>query len=75
MLYCDGTERRIAAAEIDDEFRERVGDVMRQIVSAEPARHVPSTSDCGQCVLTADDCSERLDVESGSPGGGLLTSC
>ena len=79
VLYEDGTERRIAADEIDDEFRERVAGVMRQIVSDEPARHVPSTGECGRCVLTSDDCSERLDVESGSPGGdrpgGLLTSC
>ena len=30
VLYDDGTERRIAAAEIDDEFRERVAEVMRQ---------------------------------------------
>ena len=79
VLYDDGTERRIAAAEIDDEFRERVTEVMRQIAADQPARHVPSTGECGRCVLTADDCSERLDVESGSPGGdrpgGLLTSC
>ena len=79
VLYEDGTERRIAADEIDDEFRERVAGVMRRIVSDEPARHVPSMSECGRCVLTADDCSERIDVESGSPGGdrsgGLLTSC
>ena len=79
VLYDDGTERPIGAAEIDDEFRERVGDVMRQIASAEPARHLPSTEECGRCVLTAEDCSERLDMESGSPGcdrsGGLLTSC
>ena len=79
VLYEDGTERRIAADEMDDEFRKRFADVMRQIASNEPARHVPSTSECGRCVLTADDCSERVDVESRSPGddrpGGLLTSC
>ena len=79
VLYDDGTERRIAADEIDDEFRKRVAGVMRQIASNEPARHVPSTSECARCVLTEDDCSERVDVESRSPGddcpGGLLTSC
>ena len=36
MLYDDGTKRRITAAEIDDEFRERVAEVMRQIASASP---------------------------------------
>ena len=79
VLYDDGTERRIAAAEIDGEFRERVTEVMRQIAADQPARHVPSTGECGRCVLTADDCSERLDVESDSSGGdrpgGLPTSC
>ena len=69
VLYDDGTERRIAAAEIDDEFRKRFAGVMRQIAAEEPARHVPGTSECGRCVLTAYDCSERVDVESGSPGG------
>ena len=61
--------RRIAADEIADEFRKRVAGMMRQIASDEPARHVPSTGECARCVLTADDCSERLVVESGSPGG------
>ena len=50
VLYDDGTERRIAAAEIDDEFRERVTEVMRQIAADQPARHVPSTgSAAGVC--------------------------
>ena len=79
VLYDDGTERRIGADEIDDEFRKRVAGVMRQIASNEPARHVPSTSECARCVLTEDDCNERIDVESRSPGGdcpgGLLASC
>ena len=79
VLYDDGTERRIGADEIDDEFRKRVAGVMRQIASDEPARHVPSMSECGRCGLTEDDCNERIDVESRSPGGdcpgGLLASC
>ena len=64
VLYDDGTERRVGADEIDDEFRERVADVMRQIASDEPARHVPSTSGCGRCALTANDCSERIELET-----------
>ena len=51
---------------------------MRQIASDEPARHVPSTGECARCVLTADDCSERIEAESHSPGynriDGLPTS-
>jgi hypothetical protein len=52
--------------------------MMRQIASDEPARHVPSTGECARCVLTADDCSERIEAESHSPGynriDGLPTS-
>ena len=71
VLYDDRTETWIAADEIDDEFRERVAGMMRQIASDEPARHVPSTSECGRCVLTADDCSERIEAETDPSTGDL----
>ena len=60
VLYADGTERRIGANDIDDKFKEMVADVMRQIASDGPARYVPSVRECGRCVLTGDDCSERI---------------
>ena len=69
VLYVDGTERRVKADEIDEEFREKVADVMRHIVSDEPARYVPSASECGRCMLTAEDCSEGVEAGSRSPDG------
>ena len=41
VVYADGTERRIGADAITDEFRENLTTFMRRIVSRDPARHVP----------------------------------
>ena len=60
VLYADGTERRIGADEVDDRFKGMVADVMRQIGSDGPARYAPSVRECGRCVLTGDECSERI---------------
>ena len=65
IVYPDGTERRIEADEIDEEFSERLAAVMRQIASDEPAAYRRSAKECGRCPLTSEHCSER--VESG-PG-------
>ena len=67
VLYVDGTERRIEAHEVDENFVERVAAVMRQIASDEPAAHVPSAKECGRCVLTSSDCSKRGSRPSRSP--------
>ena len=64
VTYSDGTERRIAADEIDEEFTERVTAVMREIASDEPARYTPSAGECGQCALSRDDCSERVESDA-----------
>ena len=69
VLYADGTERRVRDDEVDDKFRERVATVMREIAADEPARYVPSAKECGRCVLTGDDCSERIEAGSRSPEG------
>ena len=79
ILYVDGSERRIEAHEIDETFVERVAAVMWQIASGEPARHVPSSEECGRCPLTAEHCSERIEtpagrVTKGRPGG-LHNAC
>ena len=65
VLYVDGSERRIEAHEIDDEFVERVAGVMRQIASDEPAGYSPSAEECGRCPLTAEHCSERVETPAG----------
>ena len=79
IVYPDGTERRIEAQEIDEEFVDRVAAVMRQITSDEPARYRPSAAECGRCPLTSEHCSERVEVVPESPGnvelGNPSTSC
>ncbi len=72
VLYVDGTERRIEAHEVDEEFVERVAVLMRQIAADEPARPVPSAEECGGCVLTSSDCSKRVETVPGPPGNAGL---
>ena len=75
VLYVDGTERRIEAREIDEEFVERVAAVMRQIAADEPAGYSPSVRECGRCPLTSEHCSERVEVEPGSTATGGPSIC
>ena len=63
VVYADGTERRIAADTINDEFKTNVTTFMRQIVAREPALHVPSERDCGWCEVSLEDCLERIEPE------------
>lgn len=74
VLYADGTERRVEADEVDEEFVERVADVMRQIASDEPARYVPSAEECGRCLLTSSECSMRIEAGPELPDSAGLGS-
>ena len=77
VVYADGTEIRIGADAIDEEFKGQVAGIMRRVVSEEPARHVPIERECGWCDLTAADCCERIEAsspESARPGD-TLHSC
>ena len=67
VLYPDGSEKRIEADEVDVKFAKRVATVMRQIASDEPAWHMLSAMECGQCPLTTDDCSESVEADSRVP--------
>ncbi len=60
LVYSDGTEIYIPASAIDDDFREGLHDLIRRVVSDEPARRVPSPSECNWCDLTDLDCPERV---------------
>lgn len=66
LVYRDGTEIYIPASAIDDDFREGLHDLIRRVVSDEPARRVPSPAECNWCDLTDLDCPER--IESDLPG-------
>ena len=63
VVYADGTEKKIGADAITDEFKESVTTFMRRIVSRKPARHVPSERECGWCEISSEDCSERIEPE------------
>ena len=63
VVYADGTENRIGADSMTDEFKTNVTTFMRRIVSQKTARHVPSTHECGWCEISSVDCSERIEPE------------
>ena len=62
-VYADGTEKRVTADAINDEFKENATTFMRRIVAREQARHVPSERECGWCEVSSEDCSERIEPE------------
>ena len=67
VVHGDGSEIPIPATAIDDEFRGMVSNLMRRVVSDTPARRVPSPHECGYCVLTSEDCPERIESEVAWP--------
>lgn len=60
VVYRDGTEIHIPSTAIDDDFRDGLHDLIRRVVSDEPARRVPSPPECNWCDLTDLDCPERI---------------
>ncbi len=62
VVYGDGAEIYIHASAIDDDFREGLHDLIRRIVSDDPARRVPSPSKCNWCDLTELDCRSASTV-------------
>ena len=60
VVYRDGTEIYIPAAAVHNDFREGLHDLIRRVVSDDPARRVPSPSECNWCDLTDTDCPERI---------------
>ena len=63
LVYKDGTEKYIPASAIDTDFREGLHDLIRRVVSDDPARRVPSPAECNWCDLTDLDCPERMDSD------------
>ena len=63
VAYADGTEKRIAADAIADDFKAKVTSFMRRIVAQKPSRHVPSARECGWCEVSSDDCTERIEPD------------
>ena len=67
VIYPDSNVR-IPASGVDGKFVERMGLLIRRIAAENPARRVPSASECKFCDITAADCPERVEDE-GREGG------
>ena len=63
LIYADGSEVRIPAEAVDDEFKGHLFALMRRVSGEEPARRVPSGLECGMCDLSSDDCPERVEED------------
>ena len=49
----------IPAEAVDEEFIERLAQLVRRLASDAPARRVPSPGECRFCPITAADCPDR----------------
>ncbi len=68
LVYTGDRESEIPASAVDDTFRSNLHGLIRRISDAEPARRVPSASECRMCDLTAADCPERIEWEEAAEG-------
>jgi hypothetical protein len=59
LVYEDGSRVEVRAAEIDVDFKGRLGALIRRISDATPARKVPSRYECAFCDIPASECPER----------------
>ncbi len=57
VTYRDHTVR-ISAEAVDDQFIQNLGALIRRLSADEPARRVPSGSECRFCDISAVDCPE-----------------
>ena len=62
VIYPDSNVR-IPASGVDGKFVERLGLLIRRIADENPARRVPSASECKFCDITIADCPDRIDDE------------
>ena len=63
VVYSD-SQVGIPASAVDEKIVERLGSLIRRLVSETPARRVPSGSECRFCDITAEDCPERVEGET-----------
>ena len=62
VVYPDGNVQ-IPASGLDRQFIDRLGSLIRRLADENPARKVPSTSECQWCDITAADCPQRIEVD------------
>ena len=69
VVYADGKQVGVPESEVDREFTERLGALIRRLAAETPARRVPSVQECRFCDITKADCPDRIQggtVEEGS---------
>ena len=57
-----GHSVEIPVGAVDAGFVENMGRLVRRLASDQPARRMPSTSECRFCAITGADCPERMDA-------------
>ena len=71
VTYRDHTVR-VPAEAVDENFVLNLGALVRRLSADEPARRVPSPSECRFCDIGTADCPVRVDAEF-EPAGGTTT--
>ena len=67
VIYPDGNVQ-IPASGLDRRFIDRLGALIRRLADENPARKVPSASECRWCDITAADCPERVEEIEATEG-------
>ena len=56
----------IPAEAISPEFIQEMGSLIRRVANEKPALLVPSSTECGFCPITLEDCPQRIPVPAES---------
>ena len=67
VIYPDGNVQ-IPVSGLDRKFIDRLGALIRRLADENPARRVPSASECRWCDITREDCPERVEAETWQEG-------
>ena len=68
VVYPDGKNVCIPASGVDRKFIDRLGALIRRLADENPARKVPSVSECRFCDITGADCPERVEARGAAEG-------
>ena len=67
VIYPDGNIQ-IPVSGLDRKFIDRLGALIRRLADENPARRVPSASECRWCDITREDCPERVEEIEATEG-------
>jgi len=60
VVYQNGQEVFIESSKVDSGFREKLGDLIKELSSEEPAIKTPSFNECQFCPLTSEACPDKV---------------